>query len=336
MKGKKTNKTQFQLVKVYNLGSPNGSLLNFNRKELWARMDAVMSKKALSIPIFLVNENQMDKLYPPEKRHALDPEKVRGWVKERKRMREEREWDLENPLEGIDRGNEETWERYKKFIAVGLYMNFNSRVNTNLAYSVIELGDDKYQSEESVNSFGNLKGPAIFICPERVIDWANSKNFSLELVLDKVYYHELGHAILDKGNFPYNETWARVIEESLANSIAFNKFKGHEAHLVQLLIEDQPAEYQGYAWISTLSQIRLIHKLYPDVLYDLLRFYRHVFRDLYYRYRYFFFWALIGGIVGLSPLPFIWTEYKMHYIGNDKIEFVLKNLSVLLIEMTFG
>jgi len=37
------------------------------------------------------------------------------------------------------------------------------------------------------------------------------------------------------------------VEESLANAIAYRCFKGKEALWVQRLIQDQPAEYLGYA-----------------------------------------------------------------------------------------
>ena len=46
---------------------------------------------------------------------------------------------------------------------------------------------------------------------------------------------------------PYFETWGRIVEESLANAIAYRCFKGKEALWVQRLIQDQPAEYLGYA-----------------------------------------------------------------------------------------
>jgi hypothetical protein len=61
-------------VQVYNLGSPAGAQMDFERDELWSRMDAEMGKKAVSLPVFLVNPNQMDMLYPREYRRALDPE----------------------------------------------------------------------------------------------------------------------------------------------------------------------------------------------------------------------------------------------------------------------
>jgi hypothetical protein len=39
--------------------------------------------KAVQIPVFLVNEAQMDILYPPERRKVIDPENAKDW-RERK------------------------------------------------------------------------------------------------------------------------------------------------------------------------------------------------------------------------------------------------------------
>jgi hypothetical protein len=45
---------------------------------------------------------------------------------------------------------------------------------------------------------------------------------------------------------PTPPPWGRTIEESAANYIAYQRFKGKEALLVQRLIASQPAEYLGY------------------------------------------------------------------------------------------
>lgn len=234
-------------AQIYNLGSAVGGMLDFSREELWSRMDAPMGAKAVSIPVFLVNEAQMDKIYPPERCRALDPERVRAWAREWRR-RERREG--EDPLRGLEE-DMETWCRYKKVVAVGVYTSSHRSYDA----TVVDLGDKKYCSADAENAFLNLKTPAIFLCPERIVDWAYSEGIPIELVLDKVYYHELGHAIMDSGNTPYDTVWGRTIEESLANWIAYSKFEGSEARLVQRLISAQPAEYQGYAWLSDVSDV---------------------------------------------------------------------------------
>jgi len=244
-------------AQIYNLGSAAGEMLDFSREELWSRMDAPMGAKAVSIPVFLVNEAQMDKIYPPERCRALDPERVRAWAREWRRG-ERREG--EDPLRGLEE-DMETWWRYKKVVAVGVYISGHRSYDATV---VVGLGNKEYCSVDAESAFLNLKTPAIFLCPERIVNRASREGIPIELVLDKVYYHELGHAIMDRGNTPYNTVWGRTIEESLANWIAYSKFKGSEARLIQRLISTQPAEYQGYAWLSdVVGLIPLIAPLHP-------------------------------------------------------------------------
>ncbi len=233
-------------AQIYNLGSAAGVKLDFSREELWSRMDAPMGAKAVSIPVFLVNEAQMDKIYPPERCRALDPERVRALMREWEEM-----GGWEDLFEQLEKNTEETWWRYKEVVAVGVYISGHRSYDA----TVVDLGDKKHRSADAESAFLNLKTPAIFLCPERIVDWAYSEGIPIELVLDKVYYHELGHAIMDRGNTPYDTVWGRTIEESLANWIAYSKFKGSEARLIQRLISTQPAEYQGYAWLSDVSDV---------------------------------------------------------------------------------
>lgn len=52
-------------VEVHNLGSQEAQALDFSREALWKRMSGPMGKKAVEVPVFLVNPAQMDYLYPP-------------------------------------------------------------------------------------------------------------------------------------------------------------------------------------------------------------------------------------------------------------------------------
>jgi hypothetical protein len=246
-------------VQVYNLGSPAGAQMDFERDELWSRMDAEMGKKAVSLPVFLVNPNQMDMLYPREYRRALDPERIRPLLQEevereaRNRYRE-REPEEEEPdfFDRLQRSEEDQigWSKYSEVILVGLYLHLE-RCDQNFRSGVLRQGDSNAQTAEAENAFLNHQAPAIFLCCERIVDWASRVGVSHHLVMDKVYYHELGHGVMDTlpdgAPNPYFETWGRIVEESLANAIAYRCFKGKEALWVQRLIQDQPAEYLGYA-----------------------------------------------------------------------------------------
>ena len=262
-------------VQVYNLGSPAGAQMDFERNELWSRMDAEMGKKAVSLPVFLVNPNQMDMLYPREYRRALDPEQIRKLLQEearreaQKRDREQetgewRERREEEPdfferreeepdfFDRLQRSEEDQigWSKYSEVILVGLYLHLE-RCDQNFRSGVLRQGDSNAQTAEAENAFLNHQAPAIFLCCERIVDWASRVGVSHHLVMDKVYYHELGHGVMDTlpdgAPNPYFETWGRIVEESLANAIAYRCFKGKEALWVQRLIQDQPAEYLGYA-----------------------------------------------------------------------------------------
>jgi len=51
-------------------------------------------------------------------------------------------------------------------------------------------------------------------------------------------------------NPAYSTQQGRIVEESLANAIAYRCFNGKEARWVERLIQTQPAEYLGYAAAS--------------------------------------------------------------------------------------
>lgn len=218
-------------VGVHNLGSQEAQALDFSREVLWERMSGPMGRKAVKIPVFLVNRDQMDYLYPPERLRCLDPKQVREWAR---RFREEDE--DRPPLWGLD---ERVWER--ETVAVGLYIS-----HLDGASKALELGKRATGEAEGLEALQGHQGPAIFLCPERIVSWAEREGISPHLVADKVYYHELGHALMDTGPTPYGERWGRVVEEGLANRVAFRCFKGKEALWVQRLIQEQPAEYQTY------------------------------------------------------------------------------------------
>ncbi len=116
---------------------------------------------------------------------------------------------------------------------------------------MLQLGANTERTPEAEQAFLECNLPAIFLCCERIRRHAATEGAPYELALDKTYYHELGHAIMDtlpaRAPNPYNETWGRVIEESLANLIAYERFEGTEAIWIQRLIQRQPAEYLGYA-----------------------------------------------------------------------------------------
>jgi len=229
-------------AQIYNLGSPAGESLDFSRAELWEGMDAPMGAKAVSIPVFLLNEAQMDYIYPPERRRALSPERIRDWLRKEKEKKEE----VKDFFQWLKEWEKIDWERYHIIVKVGVYISDLKCDKQQL----LSYGDSNFCTDEAKDALMNLTGPTIFLCPERIINWAQEAKIPVEIVLDKVYYHELGHAIMDTGYTPYDTVWGRTIEESCANWIAYNCFNPSEAVFVQKIIKDQPAEYQGYVWLD--------------------------------------------------------------------------------------
>jgi len=243
--GKIIGKTEIP-TRVVNLGSGEAEKLVFARETLWKRMDDFMGREAVTIPVYLVNPRQMDLLYPKERLNFLSPEQVRSRIRERRRKGNDSS--LLQELEEIP------YEKYLEVVAVGLYVSdINPSVQKNL-----------WSLASATPEGALMPGRAILLCPERILSWADRQGIDPQLVLDKAYYHELGHALMDSGPTPYTELWARIVEESLANWLAYRRFKGREARWVQRLIQDQPAEYQGYLAVNDPRGVSLL---------DLLNFY---------------------------------------------------------------
>jgi hypothetical protein len=203
-------------------------------------MDTLMGRKAVQIPVFLVNEAQMDELSPPKRKRALDPRYAKEWLNRRQEPDE-----LPPDINQLDFNS---WEALVQVVALGLYVRHPQREQ-----AVVDKGDPSVQEPEAVQAYQEAEGPHIYLCCERIVRRGEQEGISPNLVLDKVYYHELGHALLDvpkslwdTGDDPYPTPRGGTIEESAANYIAYQRFKGKEALLVQRLIASQPAEYLGY------------------------------------------------------------------------------------------
>jgi hypothetical protein len=250
-------------ARIYNLGSKAAADLDFTREALWRRMNASMGRKAVQIPVFLVNEAQMDELSPPKRKRALDPRYVKEWLNRRRESREEplylgRRRDPDEPPPDINQLDFNSWEAFVQVVALGLYVR-----HPQPEQAVLDKGDPNVQEPEAVQAYQKAEGPHIYLCCERIVRRGEREGISPNLVLDKVYYHELGHALLDvpksvwdTGDDPYPTPWGRTIEESAANYIAYQRFKGMEALLVQRLIASQPAEYLGYVAFTQAPLIR--------------------------------------------------------------------------------
>lgn len=271
-------------------------------------MDDRIAQLAVQIPVFFVNEAQMNSLTPFHLTRGLNKRGVEGLLREYTQQERNIDRELEMPSresspvknawDEIQRRIEEATDEplsgfcWRKFAAIGLYFGRHSRKPNlqNFAYGNPPVNQDSYQV------FQATELPVIFICPERVLNSANSLQIDPQLLFDKVLYHELGHAYMDRGSSPsehvYNTAWGRVIEESLANWIAFSQFNKTEARYVQRFIANQPAEYQGYLTVNRLQ-------VFP---YFLNRFYhRHPLRGE---------WFELYNFSGDANRLMLWSRFK--------------------------
>jgi hypothetical protein len=199
------------------------------------------------IPFYLVNENTMDRISPPEK--SYDEECLKEIFKERIY---EREYDEKEAIEYLER----TWERIKEcskkvYPAVGVYC------------------------KDGV-SFLNINESSIFICPERIYD----KKSEPDIIFQKVAIHELVHAYINRN---YINDFEKIIEESLANAIAFLHFNGDEKEEIIEFINGEPVEYKGcYYWLK--------YNEFPDLYFILSSWKKNKFLTYLRAINYFYDW----------------------------------------------
>ncbi len=225
-----------EIIRITNINSKTNIPIS---SELTSRL-GFLFQKAKKTPVYLVDGELMDKIYPPHKRVVIDEEKLKRNLEEyeSRKDKEEDENFLERILERSTREiDKEDIKGQNIFIAVGVYVHSLDK----MILSEIE----------KVNNIVNLKIPAIFICPERVKSCAKKLKISQTLLFAKVLYHELGHAYIhnpNKTGYVY-----KIIEESYCNAVAFSRFsEPSDVEAVMKVISEQPFEYQGYTYFSDL------------------------------------------------------------------------------------
>jgi len=207
------------------------------------------------VPFYLVNENTMDRISPPEK--TYDEECLKKILKNNTEEIEKYHYEEEEGIKYL----EKIWERImecskKVYVKLGVYL-------------------------KNGVSFLNINEPSIFICPERIY---NKK--SPDIIFQNVAIHELTHAYINR---EYKNDYEKIIEESLANAIAFLHFNDEREDIIEF-IKEQPIEYKGcYYWLG-----------YNDEFFNLLYYIlsswkRNKFLNLlrgyiYYRYEWPFRW----------------------------------------------
>ena len=318
-------------------------------------MPTALREVASSIPVFLVNSWQMDAIYPPSRKTILVGKTILEYCREVAAIPLEVEdrhntprrlWELFSLLlGGRDFFSGSQWETYEPFVAMGLYLPKPPDLQRILERSPENMGTGKgiRSQEEAKQVLQNHQGPVIFLCCERIYRAAESERMDPNLVLDMVYYHELGHALLDveeslwdTSEDPYKAPFGRIIEESAANWIAYYCFTGKEAGLVQRLIRRQPVEYQGYAAFEEapvlfLGKERVYHHLLKKdqrLIFLLLGkeevmcSFESIFLSFYWR-RPAWFYQSWPAIWHAEPV-ISFHELDLHWAGQGAIDITMR------------
>lgn len=208
--------------------------------ELWHRL-----------PVYLVNEELMDYLYPPHKRLGLDEECLKSLIRDNNHNNHNGNFYDE---EAIIRDNQRFWnlaseccrELKDLMIDVGLYCR---------SLGLDQLSIIKQQSGIVLNP-----SAAIFICPERVGKWTDyvlmgfpkyKGSTIFNIIYSKVLFHELTHGFMDSHYKIKIKGCSKLLEESMCNAIAYSRFSIRERAIMAYAANSQPLEYRAYIhWVE--------------------------------------------------------------------------------------
>lgn len=262
-----------EIIKTINLNSNVN--ISFS-SEITSRL-GFLFQVARKTPVYLVDEDLMDKIYPPHKKIVIDEVKIKRNIEEYENKESEGEDDgflgriLERSTKEI---NDEVIKKQKVFIAIGVYVH---QLDKMILAEIEKLG-------KSID----VNFPAVFICPERIKSWAKKLKISQTLLSAKVLYHELGHAYIHNPN--RTGLAHKIIEESYCNAIAFSRFSDpDDIEAVMKAISEQPFEYRGYTYFtdSNLGGFPFFpYFLHPRL--DPIEFWikmRHFWMEIYHLWR---------------------------------------------------
>lgn|GEM_PF-3152657 len=281
-----------------------------------------LSDLAEKTPVYFVDEELMDIIYPPYKGELLVDSCLKNYLTSLKNKLNKIESDIRYPeklFKIILDESDEFWNRAKEckkprkidkyLIALGVY---SKNINDNNKNKIID----------NINGNFTISTPCIFICPERIKRWSkklsnrNDMNANINRIYKnifaKVFIHELAHAYMNTDKKRYITSWGKIIEESLANAIAYQTISHNfEKGIVNIAISEQPIEYRGYIYFKEMrkGQAREIvrawrdnKRLVPQLLtYGLFiekgmarRFYKEIYNITHYYQNSDDFWKYIA------------------------------------------
>ena len=228
------------------------------------------------VPVYLVNEDTMDCVCPPEKYLSteclsqvlsdFDPVELLGEKKNGYREPEEFLRDVDRKLDDITRRVEECRkEKMTSFHALGCYVDSHAALNCF---------DDEHTREKLRES-----KKAIFICPERIHEHSEKLGVPFEVYFISVLLHEFAHAYLDDGSPQSSELWENVWSEGLANSLAYalvylsesmskSKKSDFPAYMTKI-VSHEPLEYRtSLLLLSDPSILIATQKIWISLIYQ--------------------------------------------------------------------
>jgi len=265
-----------------------------------------------NVPIYIVNPDTMDKIKPPKT--GYDPECV-------KRSMEKVSDVINRDLEEREkiRGPEDYWRRHAETIERAWEMLSECK---GITYSMVGVyTEDAHKIREHTSE---NESRAIFICPERIY---KPKHPKPDIVFQFVVIHELAHAYQGMCKY-YSKEWGKVIEESLANAVAYSHFEKKEKNVILEHISQQPCEYKGYTFWNPDSEPRnLLYWLdfWRESLPFLPTFFRH--REFLHKFFYTYIGSAIIERYSWPDIEHLVYEFS-HYIGNKNLEHFYKLLAV--------
>ncbi len=307
-----------------------------------------------NVHVYLTDSNVVDEICPPERRKFLDVETIKKQELPLFRFHEEtrEEYKKEYLKKTIDEFWKKLKEYEKRYPVLGCYCNC---ITDDLIY-------------ELSHKIPLVKKPSIFIAVDRCLNVARNLNSTgliistttssqqnviniAKSIIKSALIHETFHAFTDLNGKHYrNESWFKLIEESLANAVAYGFINKRDKIIFEEISSKQPLEYQAYKYwwnrlkhkseLMTTCHIWLRDNLYgvPFMIYPLIFFfipailpiegYRRllieILHEMSIRYGFHeFFHKVIGPMIiygKISNIDIMWKLFGMVMIYYLKKE----------------
>ncbi len=225
-------------------------------------------QKLYSLPVYLVNEETMDKISPPTKglnRDCVNEYLERIYNREMKKIKDYGEeeyitmdkWGFGIPPPGF--GQEKYFHDERPVYSTLDFVDIDSLYSCKT--SLYELVG-AYVQDDFIDS-----GKHILICPDRI----RFKGKEFRDIFLAVLFHEATHAYLDTVSNMHNELTFKIIEESLCEAVSLSRFsvKKQRINVIQFMSDPhRPLEYTGYSYWLEIFRLASIKNIVDQIKVD--------------------------------------------------------------------